>query len=420
MQPFLEKKRCIYNGDCRKVMLRLIKQGVKVDSIVCDPPYNIGFMNKAWDSSGVAFEVKTWRLAYRLLKPGGHLLAFSGTRTYHRMVCAIEDAGFEVRDQIAWVFGSGFPKSNNISKCMYKEDGRQGAITQNTGKFIGGSNTGAGFSSFVKKGKKLVAHKKHIPKSAEAIKWEGFGTALKPAFEPIVLARKPLSESTIVKNVLKHGTGAALNIDACRIPVNSKFDDPRLGGQGSFKTNKMAKSVYQGGYSGKSIKSSINGRWPANFIHDGSNEVEEEFAKYGITKDGVAGKRSGKGTIALTPKSYNHTWGTYGGQGSASRFFYSAKANKKDRLGSKHPTVKPIALMEHLINMVNPIGGTVLDPFCGSGTAVAASLRIPKSKIIGIELQEEYLEDIERRVKHHYDMIREAKNTLAKFTHKLY
>lgn len=290
-----------------------------IDAIVTDPPYELGFMGKSWDSSGIAYKVALWAECLRVLKPGGHLIAFGGSRTYHRLACAVEDAGFEIRDQLMWVYGSGFPKSLNL-----KDD------------------------------------------------WQGWGTALKPSHEPMVLARKPLGEKTVAENVLRWGTGA-LNIDGCRVGESQVGND----------------------YSSKTVM----GRWPANFIHDGSDEVLELFPE---TKPATE---------------------------SAARFFYCAKASKAERnagldalpikrpdtrtqsgMGTFdekgvqpqrnfHPTVKPIALMRYLIRLVTPPNGTVLDPFAGSGTTLVAAIQ-EKVNSIGIELTEDYWPIIEGRTQH--------------------
>ena len=296
----------LHNEDCIIQMQKMIDEEVQVDSVVTDPPYELGFMGKSWDSTGIAFQKETWELAFQLLKPGGHLLAFAGSRTYHRIAVAIEDAGFEIRDQIMWLYGSGFPKSLNIGKKIDE--------------------------------------------------MQGWGTALKPAHEPVVMARKPF-EGTVAENVLKHGTGG-INIDECRIEL-SEGDDPRLGGKGSFKTDKAGKDVYSLGYRGEETTTSELGRFPANVMHDG---LEQEWA----------------------------------------RFFYCPKVSKSERnRGSKnnnHPTVKPIELMKYLCRLVTPKGGTVLDPFMGSGsTGIAA--KDEGFDFIGIEKEEEYFEISNSRIK---------------------
>jgi len=298
-------------GDCLEVLATLPENSV--DSVVTDPPYELGFMGKSWDASGVAFSPDTWRQVMRVLKPGGHMVAFGAPKNYHRLACAIEDAGFEIRDSLMWVFGTGFPKSMNVSKA--------------------------------------------IDKSAdEAKQWAGWGTALKPAYEPIVLARKPLSEKTVAANVLRWGTGA-VNVDACRIAAPDGV--PKFNHRGEPSQN-----CYGDGRNGSNRTGEIDastGRWPANLCHDGSEEVLELFPK------------------------------------DAGRFFYSAKANKSDRAGSKHPTVKPVALMQWLVRMVTPPGGTVLDPFAGSGTTGQAAINESFPAIL-IEREQEYHDDIIRRL----------------------
>ena len=311
-----------------------------VDAIVTDPPYELGFMGKSWDASGIAYNVELWRQCLRVLKPGGHLLAFSGSRTYHRMTCAIEDAGFEVRDQIMWVYGSGFPKSHNISKALDK----QGEKTD---------------------------------------QWDGWGTALKPAHEPICVARKPL-DGTVVDNVRKWGVGG-LNIDGCRVGSDVRVNQPMGAPQNSF-----------GGYgaTATATATAVAGRWPANLIHDGSQEVLELF-----------------------PGDADN---------SAARFFYCPKASKSDRddgcegfeenaagglsgrndvsLGSItyrcniHPTVKPTELMAYLCRLVTPPGGTILDPFTGSGSTGRGAVS-QGFNFIGSELSPEYAAIAEARIK---------------------
>lgn len=344
-------------GDCVEVLKTLPENSV--DAVVCDPPYGLEFMGKEWDSCGLNEKTNTrnvdtaeranrgykagrdgasryqapgfdltaeasrrqqaWHLAwarevFRVLKPGGHLIAFGGTRTYHRLACAVEDAGFEVRDQIQWVYGSGFPKSKNL-------DGE----------------------------------------------WEGWGTALKPANEPAVLARKPL-EGTVAENVLKWGTGA-LNIDGCRIPTTDKL---AAGGSlgvnaGDTRTGK-ALGMFQEG-TPNTFEQHSGGRWPANVM------LDEEAAAMLDAQSGLKQSQGGK----------------------VSRFFYCPKVSKKERDGSTHPTMKPIALMEYLIKLVTPPNGTVLDPFMGSGSTGIAAVRLGRP-FIGIEREDEYFQIAARRI----------------------
>jgi site-specific DNA-methyltransferase (adenine-specific) len=371
--------------DCLEGMKSLDDNSV--DSIVTDPPYEWGFMDKKWDSTGIAYNVELWKECLRVLKPGGHLLAFGGTRTYHRMTCAIEEAGFEIRDCIQWLYGTGFPKSHDISKAIDKKLG-----TYVEGKLLPSSRTtGASATGIATTFRKKTASN---PQAPEAQEWDGWGTALKPANEPIVLARKPLSEKTIADNVLKWGTGG-INIDDCRIELQEEGEDKRLGGKGTWKTEKMAKNVYKGGYSGEGVTSSKLGRFPANVI------LDEEAGR-------------------MLDEQHK----------GASRFFYCAKASKKERnMGledmpevisndgrdetlasgnmphnrgnvpkkNHHPTVKPIKLMEYLITLITPPNGIVLDPFFGSGTTGIAAANLGFN-YIGFEISKEYCIIAEKRI----------------------
>lgn len=330
----------VIRGDCLST-LPLLEEN-SVDSIVTDPPYELGLLGKSWDSTGIAFSSEMWKKALRVLKPGGHMLVFGGSRTYHRMAVAIEDAGFEIRDQIMWVYGSGFPKSLNISLALEKN-------------------------------------------KESSVDWKGWGTALKPAHEPIVLARKPL-QGRVIDNILKWGVGG-INIDESRVPGEPV---------------PLNKTEIWSGFGAKIepdyIKETNNkGRFPANFIHDGDDEVVELF-----------------------PKSK--------GVGSASRFFYCPKASTRDRndgldgfeekrpdertetgmgtfvekgvakQANHHPTVKPTELMRYLVKLITPVGGTVLDPFVGSGSTGKAAV-IDKFNFIGIEENIEYANIAEARIK---------------------
>jgi site-specific DNA-methyltransferase (adenine-specific) len=328
-ETFLNGKVRLLRGDCLELLPTL--EECSIDSCVTDPPYHLtnntgtrsplpgqytpigkpkqpkgGFMGKQWDGGDIAFNHLVWELVFRALKPGAHLLAFSGTRTYHRMACAIEDAGFEIRDQIGWCYGSGFPKSHDIGN--------------------------------------------------------GWGSALKPAWEPIVLARKPLSESSIAANVLKHGAGG-INIDGCRVGI----DDTQ-------------------------------GRWPANLIHDGSEEVVRGFPDVSSGAPGVMRLGENRGAAYGAESRPPGTQMTgFGDSGSAARFFYTAKADSDDRLGSKHPTVKPVDLIQYLVRLVTPKGGLVLDPFAGTGTTAEAGF-YEGLQVVLIEREEEYQADIVRRM----------------------
>jgi site-specific DNA-methyltransferase (adenine-specific) len=355
-------------GDCVERMREMPDNSV--DSVVCDPPYHLtsivkrfskakpraqmhdkhkgnikaaqysrlskGFMGQSWDGGDVAFQSETWAEVLRVLKPGGHLIAFSGTRTYHRMACSIEDAGFEIRDQLAWAYGSGFPKSHN-------QPG-------------------------------------------------GWGTALKPSWEPIALARKPLN-GTVAANMAKWGTGA-LNIDGCRIeaagrPLIESKSEPSI-------------STFGDGLNGsRHAGTTDQGRWPANLCHDGSDEVVAGFpeTESGLYKAGSVPKGVRKVYGQDAAAGYVTQADTYGDSGSAARFFYCAKATTEERgAGNNHPTVKPVSLMRWLVRLVTPKGGTVLDPFMGSGSTLIAA-DAEQFNAIGCELSSDYAVIAEKRVR---------------------
>jgi site-specific DNA-methyltransferase (adenine-specific) len=386
-------------GDCRDRLKELPDNSI--DSIVTDPPYELGFMGKSWDASGVAYDVRVWQECLRVLKPGGHLLSFGGSRTYHRMACAIEDAGFQIRDQIMWVYGSGFPKSLNVSKAIDKAAGAEREVI--------GVRTDGMSATAMKPDKGWNANSMGsvldvtAPATAEAKVWNGWGTALKPAHEPIVLARKPL-DGTVANNVLKHGVGG-INIDGCRVDFVSEGDrneSTTKNQHKDFGTKPMTNNNVYGDYSMmQPANYNPTGRFPANFIHDGSDEVLELF-----------------------PSDKPNQ--------SAARFFYCAKASKKDRnegldgfeekrpdertttgmgtfdekgvakQSNHHPTVKPTDLMRYLCRLITPPNGTVLDPFTGSGSTGKAAV-LEGFSFIGVEQSEEYIAIAEARIKSVYD-----------------
>ena len=359
----MSQKSRLLHGDCREMLKQL--PDASIDSIVTDPPYELGFMGKSWDSTGVAYDVTVWQECLRVLKPGGHLLAFGGSRTYHRLTCAIEDAGFQIRDQIMWVYGSGFPKSLNISKAINKAAGAEREV-------IG----------------------------SKAQQWEGWGTALKPAHEPIVMARKPIT-GTIANNVLEHGTGA-LNIDGTRVDFVSdedKKESTTKNQHQDFGTKPMTDNTVYGDYSMiQPTNYNPPGRFPANFIHDGSDEVLQLFPEtkggtWNTTKGARHFNNDGQPTEYATSKQDSTT-------GSAARFFYCAKANKQDRNEgaiNNHPTVKPTTLMRYLVRMVTPPNGTILDPFTGSGSTGKASI-MEGFNFIGIEQNAQYVAIAQARI----------------------
>jgi site-specific DNA-methyltransferase (adenine-specific) len=409
-----------------------------VDSIVTDPPYELGFMGKKWDNTGIAYNTDLWRECLRVLKPGGHLLSFGGTRTWHRVAVAIEDAGFEVRDSIAWMYGSGYPKSLDVSKAI------EGKITTGSsnkkdfknlnGEQVERGDWGIAKQQFVHGQRDTnydeTAGETRLGKleatTPEAKQWEGWGTALKPAFEPIVVARKPLI-GTVAENVLTYGTGG-LNIDASRIGTEKRKNNIN-----DF-SNQHGNNFGNGERIEKLGESEVIGRWPANVILDEySAELLDEQSGTSKAKPERTGPRGGRQNLeGGWNKDLEGTWPADPG-GGASRFFYVAKASKRDRnegledlpekanagsyhfredgsLDGKpseprsnfHPTVKPTALMEYLIKLVTPPQGIVLDPFTGSGSTGKAAI-LNGFQFIGIEMTEDYIPIIEGRLKHAAD-----------------
>lgn len=374
----------IVNANCLDAMRDM--PASSVDAIVTDPPYGLSFMGKDWDHGvpGVAF----WQEALRVAKPGAHLLAFGGTRTYHRLAFAIEDAGWEIRDCIMWVYGSGFPKSMDVAKAIDKANGYEGEVIGERTVDVGmqGGNMHAGR---MRRQQQQQIH----ALSPEAEVWSGWGTALKPAVEPIIVARKPL-EGTVAANVLEYGTGA-INIDGCRVPTFS--DGPWSTPKSSVcgRRNSMAGDMDRVEYD------NTKGRFPANLVHDGSPEVLALFP------EGTGASAPLKGTEPSRTGAHG-IYNAYGPHapfvlhdargGSAARFFYCAKAARSERgEGNDHPTVKPVALMRWLVRLVCRPGGLVLDPFCGSGTTGVAC-REEGMDFIGIEKNEGYFKIARNRV----------------------
>ena len=424
----------LHHGDCIQIMAGL--PAGSVDAIVTDPPYGLEFMGKEWDrfkvdrkqpgdpgytdgpgpygrakvrygqaasyggdNLGAISAFGAWCLqwaveALRVLKPGGHLLAFGGTRTWHRLTCAVEDAGFEIRDSIAWLYGSGFPKSLDVSKAIDKAAGaeRVGAGIRNPQCAYypepceGHSDAGRSQSG-------MTYHRdKQDPATGAAQQWAGWGTALKPAFEPIVMARKPLT-GTVAANVQAYGTGA-LNIDGCRIGTDDQLGRAKGG---------WLKGGYVGGDSpqwdsrGTTVE---GGRWPANVVLD-ADQAAALDKQSGVTVSTASTGRNGADQQAAT-FGLNRTADQVRGhddQGGASRFFYVAKAPTTERPNqgdTTHPTVKPIDLMQWLVRLVTPPHGTVLDPFAGSGTTGEAAVREGFQTIL-IEQEPSYLPLIRER-----------------------
>lgn len=452
-EPHLSGRVVLHPGDCREV-LRSIPDA-SIDSVVTDPPYALvsigkrfgkpgaapakhgsdglyaraaaGFMGQSWDTGEVAFAAEFWAEVLRVLKPGGHLVAFSGTRTYHRMVVAIEDAGFEIRDGLldmlatdthvtgflasldpeqgaafarvidesgfggllAWVYGSGFPKSHDVAKGIDRHNGDERPVIGR--ERLSNDIRGGGLLDAAHGGDR-PAFERDVTSAASAASaaWEGWGTALKPAWEPIVLARKPL-DGTVAATVLEHGTGA-LNIDGCRIDGakpdvrNIAFDAWRRC-EGREDRQEPAQTY-----------DASQGRWPANVIHDGSAEVVAAFPSNAGAAAPVRGTEASAVTAGIYGDRARIAGAFHGDGGSAARFFYSAKADAHDRVASKHPTVKPVDLMQWLCRLVTPPGGVVLDPFAGSGTTGEAAWREGFRAIL-IEREPAYCDDIRRRLR---------------------
>jgi len=496
----------LHNGDCLNILKMMIEDEVFVDSIVTDPPYHLnsiverfgkdnsapaqygtdgafkrastGFMGKEWDGGDIAFRQETWELCLKVLKPGGHLLAFSASRNYHRMAVAIEDAGFEIRDQVMWLYGSGFPKSMNIGKTLDKKLGNERESLGTKIKKAGDMRSGN-----YDKGGDYDDIELEITKGNS--EWEGWGTALKPAHEPLVLARKPLSEKSVVDNVLKHRTGG-INIDECRVEGNdAKYPDtnPDFRDQGrqskenmgidklsfgqteNVKRKKVVRKsrdengVWTNDNSGMKAEGSEyadadpRGRFPSNVMHDGSDVVKDIFPN---TKSSNVSRERKAGTEFGQSSGWNKhnnvdsgLMPAYGDDGSASRYFYCAKTSKAERnqgldnLPTKkassmpgrrnpddmkdskidndvtgrfvtqkkniHPTVKPIKLMKYLCRLITPKGGTILDPFMGSGSTGMAA-KEENFDFIGIEKEEEYFNIATARIESV-----ETKSTLEDF-----
>ena len=372
----------LLKGNCLETLKTL--DTASVDSIVTDPPYELGFMGKSWDNSGIAYNQDLWAECLRVLKPGGHLLAFSGSRTYHRMVVAIEDSGFEIRDQIMWLYGSGFPKSLDVSKAIDKAAGAEREVIgiSNNG-IAGGTGEHAG-----EPGKYGFNEKFQItaPATPEAQQWQGWGTALKPAHEPIVVARKPLI-GTVANNVLTYGTGA-LNIDGSRVGTSGGTV-----GVPNGKSIKQSGRTMSGGEQSQVTIEQINaGRWPANVIHDG---LDEEWSRFFYCAKASKSERNAGLDLGEFPLRNYTEANKMGGAGDT---MLTGSGNPRDsRKQNFHPTVKPLALMRYLIKLVTPPNGIVLDPFLGSGTtAVAATLE--GFDWIGCEMTEDYWPIIEARV----------------------
>jgi site-specific DNA-methyltransferase (adenine-specific) len=383
----------LHLGNCLDILASMPDNSI--DAIVTDPPYGLAFMGKKWDYDVPSEEI--WQECLRVLKPGGHLLAFAGTRTQHRMAVRIEDAGFEIRDMIAWVYGSGFPKSHDISKAIDKGAGtvRERVRFSSTSTRV---NTYAKDKWTVENvGTRLVDE----PITPAAKTWQGWGTALKPALEPITVARKPFT-GTVAANVLQWGTGG-VNVDGCRVGYINDNDKEKAGFHGR-SAEAAANSNFGQLKTGFAESEDFNhraGRFPANLIQDGSDEVVGMFpqseGKVGMTKHS-SGTNTKYGKFTRSEKSLVNDG--IADSGSAARFFYCAKASKADRGdGNHHPTVKPTDLMRYLCRLVTPPNGTVLDPFMGSGSTGKAAI-LEGLQFIGIDMTPEYVDIARARIEH--------------------
>lgn len=425
----------VYCGKMEDVLVDFTEDAI--DSIVTDPPYGLNFMGKKWDYDVPS--VTQWKEAYRVLKPGGYMLVACGTRTQHRMVVNIEDAGFEIRDVITWHYGSGFPKSLDISKQIDKKAGAEREIID---KNKAGSTSKAfhlreqydGTNLFLTGGEYDITE----PATDAAKEWEGWGTALKPATEFWTLCRKPISENTVAENVLKHGTGG-INIDACRIgcedgrPLREVYE---LRKDVEYSGNSLMGRKDGSLQSSKAMGETTKGRFPANLILDEFMAAELD-KQSGILTSGNVSPEGFKGeyTGTIYGKFKNNqipSGSLYGDSGGASRFFYVAKPSPEERnkglrmsnakfmdesrkegsIGGSnprnrgaefkrnnfHPTVKPIELMRYLVKMITPKGGTCLDSFCGSGSTLIAC-KLEEINYIGIDKEQEYCEMAEARIK---------------------
>lgn len=401
MSPFADLR----HGDCREIIATLDDNSI--DAIVTDPPYELGFMGKKWDNTGIAYDITLWTQCLRVLKPGGHLLAFGGTRTYHRMACAIEDAGFEIRDSIHWLYGSGFPKSLDVSKAIEAHKTQGGSSTRQKRKAAMGEK----YEPSVASGTFRNGHEPAMnsirttpppftPTTDDAREWEGWGTALKPAHEPIVVARKPLI-GTVAANVLEHGTGA-LNINGTRVGSDMMVREAGPAGIPSGQGNYVGTSATRPFLE----RSEAVGRWPANVITDGS--IEAEWVRYFYcAKPSKAERNAGLDALEERDRNEQSAWvrecGVCGcrftdpNTGKPKCEHDDVKFTPPSPTKNHHPTVKPLALMRYLVRLVTPPGGTVLEPFAGSGTTLAAAI-LEGFDSIGCELTADYLPIIEGRI----------------------
>jgi len=429
----------VHLGDCREVMKAMEPESI--DSIVSDPPYGLSFMGKGWDHGvpGVEF----WEAALRVAKPGAHLLAFGGTRTFHRLTVAIEDAGWDIRDCVMWVYAQGFPKSHDVSKAIDREAGAEREV-------VGRRKHSAAPGTAEFGQAQCSEYVYSAPATDAARQWSGWGTALKPAYEPIIVARKPL-RGTVAGNVLEWGTGG-INVDGCRVGFHGEADKAAAAAAAAQRAcqdqnkNRTAYGEFNNGPASLQpyLDGMDKGRWPANLIHDGSDEVVGLFPQ----------QTSGANPTRRNVAKFQNAYGEFAGQeectavrgadsGSAARFFYCAKASKRDRdegcegmpvvdcgtyaqdewtrqnMGgfaqkrrNHHPTVKPTDLMRYLCRLVTPPDGLVFDPFTGSGSTGKAAM-LEGFRFVGAELSPEYIEIARARIGHAAGKTRQKELALA-------
>src|SRR5574340_1173224 len=386
----------LYPGDLLTVIPEVLTPNT-IDCVITDPPYGLGFMGREWDHA-VPGELY-WRTILSVCKPGAMMLAFGGTRTFHRLTCAIEDAGWEIRDCLMWLYGSGFPKSMDVGKAIDKAAGVKREVI--------GTKLGQPGYSLADNGRTNEVYGNYHNPQAEctvtapatdaAKQWDGWGTSLKPAWEPIILARKPL-EGTVANCVQTYGTGA-LNVDACRVGDNPgyKYNANRNGT--TFHGQQGERIKQTAAKKGQDTIESTKGRWPANLLLD-EDAAKQLDAQTGNLVSGKNNKRTKVGSFCEHGGlgKPGDVQVAYGDAGGASRFFYCAKASKKEKgEGNNHPTVKPLALMEYLVKLVSAPGAVILDPFAGSGSTLIAALNLGRSAI-GIELDTHNYETAAKRL----------------------
>ena len=378
--------QAVYQGNNLDLLARL--PDCSVHAVVTDPPYGLSFMGRDWDKA--LPDPRTWSECLRVLRPGGHLVAFGAPRLYHRLTCQIEDAGFEIRDALLWLFGSGFPKSLDVSKAIDKEAGAVRVRVPATGGLHNNSNLND--DGWAQIGNAAPTQPGPTPATPEAAEWSGWGTALKPAYEPIVLARKPL-DGTVASNVQRWGTGA-INVDGCRIEATDPEAYAAKGASVVGLDSARNTTTYGASNAPRADSTSPLGRWPANLIL--SDEGDEEWRRYFYSPKASRSEREA-GLEGLPPRVVDESRT----EDSAGRNNPRAGAGRKgDGRRNHHPTVKPIELMRWLVRLVTPPGGIVVEPFAGSGTTPSACA-LADVDCIAMEIAPDYVEISRARVEHY-------------------